>query len=123
MLVFSDYKRNTCAYEFQISSLIELFSAFGGEGSAVDGCRFVWNEKKQDYLMEDARGPSTGTRMVEVLRPNPALDLARRHDSSGKKRGEEKGTQLRPLVALGLQDYIGQDNSKFGGEGRNDGKH
>ncbi len=54
ILVFSDYKRHTCAYEFELSSLIELFSAFGDEGSAVHGCRFLWNEKKRDYVMVDA---------------------------------------------------------------------
>jgi hypothetical protein len=59
VLVFSDYKRHICAYEFEVSGLIDLFSAFGDDGSAVQGCRFVWNEKKQDYVMEDARGPDT----------------------------------------------------------------
>jgi hypothetical protein len=48
-----------------------LFSAFGDESSAVHGCRFVWNEKKQDYVMEDARGPSTGTHLVEVAEAEP----------------------------------------------------
>jgi hypothetical protein len=58
VLVFSDYKRHTCAYEFEVSSLIDLFSAFSDDGSAVHEWRFVWSEKKQDYVMEDARGPS-----------------------------------------------------------------
>lgn len=60
VLVFSDYKRHSCAHEFDISKLIELFSAFGDEDSAVYTCRFVWNEKKKDYVMEDAQGPNTG---------------------------------------------------------------
>jgi hypothetical protein len=29
--------------------------------------RFLWKEKKQDYMMEDARGPSTATQLVEVV--------------------------------------------------------
>lgn len=62
VLVFSDYKRHTCAYEFEVSSLIELFSMFGDEGSAVHSCCFVWNEKKQDYVMEFSQGPSIRTR-------------------------------------------------------------
>jgi hypothetical protein len=63
VLVFSDYKRHTCAYEFEVSSLIDLFSMLGDEGSAVHSCRFVWNEKKQDYVMESAQGSSIRTRM------------------------------------------------------------
>jgi hypothetical protein len=60
VLVFSDYKRHICAYEFEISGLIDLFSAFSDDGSAVHACRFIWNEKKQDFVMEAARGPSIG---------------------------------------------------------------
>jgi hypothetical protein len=56
ILVFSDRKRQICAYEFKVSSLIDLFAAFSEEGSAVHKCRFVWNEKKRDYVMEDAGG-------------------------------------------------------------------
>ena len=58
VFVCSDYKRNTCLYEFEVSRLIDLFSAFSKEDSAVFGCDFVWNEKKQDYVMENARGPN-----------------------------------------------------------------
>ena len=82
LLVFSDYKRHTCAYGFEVSSLIDLFSAFGAEDSAVSGCRFVWNEKKQDYRMEDARGPSSETTPVEFVEaepfaaPDPAASFA-----------------------------------------------
>lgn len=71
VLVFSDYKRHTCAYEFEVSSLIDLFSVFSGEGSAVHGCRFVWNEKKQDYVMEDAPGPNIERHLVEVVEAEP----------------------------------------------------
>ncbi len=60
VLVCSDYKRHTYMYEFEVSRLIDLFSAFSDEASAVHGCDFVWNEKKQDYLMENARGPRDG---------------------------------------------------------------
>jgi hypothetical protein len=56
VLVFSDYKRGTCAYEFQVAGLIDFFAAYSDEGSAVQGCRFVWNEKKRDYVMRCARG-------------------------------------------------------------------
>ncbi len=60
VLVFSDYKRQNCAYEFEVSKLLNLFSAFGDERSAVHGwLSFVWNEKKQDYVIQEARGPSS----------------------------------------------------------------
>lgn len=55
VLVFSDYKRHTCAYEFEVSRLIDLFSTFAEESSAVSDCRFVWKEKKQDYVIAAAR--------------------------------------------------------------------
>jgi hypothetical protein len=58
VFVFSDYKRHTCMYEFEVSRLIDLFSAFSDDTSAVWSCRFVWDEKKQDYLRVDARGES-----------------------------------------------------------------
>jgi hypothetical protein len=57
VLVFSDYKRHTCAYEFDVGRLLSLFSAFGDERSAVHGSSFEWNEKKQDHVMVKARGP------------------------------------------------------------------
>lgn len=71
VFVFSDYKRHTCAYEFVVSGLIDLFSAFSDDGSAVHGCRFVWNEKKQDYVMEDAHEPSIKWPLVEQVEAEP----------------------------------------------------
>ncbi len=62
VLVFSDYKRHTCAFELELGNLIDLFSAFGDETSAVHSCRFVWSVKKQDYTMENARGPNSSLR-------------------------------------------------------------
>jgi hypothetical protein len=67
VLVFSDYKRHICAYEFEVSTLIDLFSAFSDDGSAVHGCSFVWNEQKQDYVKEYAHGPSTEEHSVELV--------------------------------------------------------
>jgi hypothetical protein len=57
LLVFSDYKRHTCAYEFEVGRLIELFSAFGDDTSAICSCRSVWDEKKQDFVVVAACGP------------------------------------------------------------------
>jgi hypothetical protein len=56
VLVFSDYKRHACMYEFEVSRLIDFFSAFSEDASAVWRCRFVWDGKKQDYVMADALG-------------------------------------------------------------------
>lgn len=56
VLVFSDHKRHTCLFEFDVSRLIDLFSSFSNDLSAVRTCRFVWNQKKQDYVMEEAQG-------------------------------------------------------------------
>ena len=56
MLVFSDYKRCKCAYEFQIKDLLQLFQAFCGDSSAVVSAEFRWNEKKQDYVCTRALG-------------------------------------------------------------------
>lgn len=52
VLVFSNYKRHICAYEFEVSKLLYLFSAFGDEHSAVHDCSFVWNKKMQDYVVK-----------------------------------------------------------------------
>jgi hypothetical protein len=60
VMLCSDYKRHTCMYDFNIYRLIELFSAFSDEDSTVRGCDFVWNDKKQDYVMQNARGPKDG---------------------------------------------------------------
>jgi hypothetical protein len=49
VIVFSDYKRNTCMYEFDVQRLIDFFAAFCSDSSAPNRGRFVWNEKKQDY--------------------------------------------------------------------------
>jgi len=62
ILLFSDYKRHICAYEFEITSMIELFTAYSDECSGVHTCSFVWNNKKQDYEMVDAHGPNTGNK-------------------------------------------------------------
>jgi hypothetical protein len=56
IFVFSDYKRHNCMFEFEVGRLIHLFSAFSDDASAVCGCFFVWNEKKQDYVMKEAQG-------------------------------------------------------------------
>lgn len=55
MLVFSDFMRHKWAYIFLIEDLISLFSIFANDSSAVTRLRFSWNEKKQDYVAEDAR--------------------------------------------------------------------
>ena len=39
------------------------------------GLRFVWNEKKQDYVMDSAHGPSTGTQLVEDAEAEPSSEL------------------------------------------------
>ena len=54
LIVFSDYNRRVCMYEFVISDVIELFSAFSDDASAALGGTWVWNEKKQDYGLTDA---------------------------------------------------------------------
>lgn len=58
VFVFSDHKRLTCAYEFEVSRLVDLFSAFGEDASSVYSCRFAWNadDKKKDYVMAEGRG-------------------------------------------------------------------
>lgn len=58
MLVFSDYKRHTCAYGIEIGKLIEMFSAFGDDDSAIAEYRMQWSEKKKDYVTVYARGRS-----------------------------------------------------------------
>ena len=57
MLVFSDYKRHKCAYEFQIGDLLQFFHVFGDESSAVVGAKSTWDNKKQDYVVTKAWGP------------------------------------------------------------------
>jgi hypothetical protein len=58
MLVFSDYMRHKWAYEFRIDDLIELFSVFSQESSLVVSSESEWNEKRQDYVVTRATGPS-----------------------------------------------------------------
>lgn len=41
-LVFSDYKRHRWAYEIRIKDLLQLFSVFGDESSAVVGSESDW---------------------------------------------------------------------------------
>lgn len=57
MIVFSDRKRHSCAYEFRIDDLLKLFRLFGDESSAMVGAKFSWNDKKQDYEVEKSCGP------------------------------------------------------------------
>ncbi|KVN43882.1 hypothetical protein WJ64_28680 [Burkholderia ubonensis] len=57
MLVFSDYKRHTWAYEIRIEDLLQLFSVFGDDSSAVVGTESKWDNKKQDYVVTKAWGP------------------------------------------------------------------
>ena len=53
LLVVSDYKRHTCLFEIDISSLIDFFEIFSKEESRLGKpgtvVRFDWNEKKKDY--------------------------------------------------------------------------
>lgn len=55
MLVFSDYMRQKWVYELQIQDLLSLFSLFANDTSAVNEIRFLWNDKKQDYVAHYAR--------------------------------------------------------------------
>ncbi|MEK0265959.1 hypothetical protein QT383_06575 [Stenotrophomonas rhizophila] len=55
MLVFSDYMRHKWAYEFLIEDLIGIFSVFADESSAATSISFEWNDRKQDYVTQDAR--------------------------------------------------------------------
>ena len=57
MLVFSDYMRHKWAYEFQVEDLLQLFTVFCGESSAVVGAQMRWDHKKQDYVVTKAWGP------------------------------------------------------------------
>jgi hypothetical protein len=87
VLVFSDYKRHTCMYEFEVGGLIDFFSAFSADVSAVCSCRFVWNEKKQDYVMEESRGASDGVQRIGKKRQEKGTQLKARKGDAGKKRG------------------------------------
>ena len=55
LLVVSDYKRNQCLFDVNISQLLEFFSHFAkdrsrfGYGKDVNAVQYVWNEKKSDY--------------------------------------------------------------------------
>ncbi len=51
ILIFSDRARKLCAYEFDVLQVIQLFSAFSDERSAIQSGTFVWDEKKQDYIV------------------------------------------------------------------------
>lgn len=57
MLIFSDYKRHKCAYEFGIENLLELFRIFGDDSSAIVSAGFAWDAKKQDYIVIKSSGP------------------------------------------------------------------
>lgn len=52
VLVFSDFKRNECLYEFDVDTLLDLFHLFASEASGSTGHRLTWNEKRQDYAWE-----------------------------------------------------------------------
>jgi len=60
VFIFSDFNRRTCAYEFDVKGLIDLFSAFSDEESVVDRCGYVWNEKKRDYVINYAHEANIG---------------------------------------------------------------
>lgn len=57
MLVFSDYKRHKCAYEFRTDDLLCLFQVFGDESSRVVGAESTWDDKKQDFVVNKSWGP------------------------------------------------------------------
>ncbi len=50
ILIFSDYMRHKWAYEFRISELLQLFSVFGDDSSAVVGAESKWDDKKQHMM-------------------------------------------------------------------------
>lgn len=58
MLVFSDFKRNKWAYEIQIEDLLKLFGVFGDDASSVVEAEWKWSNKKQDFVVTKALGPS-----------------------------------------------------------------
>ncbi|MBR8141804.1 hypothetical protein KDW46_05440 [Burkholderia vietnamiensis] len=58
MLVFSDFKRNKWAYEIQIEDLLRLFGVFGDDSSSVVEVQWKWSNKKQDFVVTKALGPS-----------------------------------------------------------------
>jgi hypothetical protein len=58
MLVFSDYMRHKWAYEFRIADLIALFQVFAKESSVIVSSESRWDEKKQDYVLTRATGPT-----------------------------------------------------------------
>ncbi|MDR6411390.1 hypothetical protein [Paraburkholderia terricola] len=58
MLVFSDFKRNKWAYEIQIEDLLRLFGVFGDDSSSVVEAEWKWSNKRQDFVVTKALGPS-----------------------------------------------------------------
>lgn len=57
MLIFSDYMRHKWAYEFRMGDLLQLFSVFSDDSSAVVGAEAKWDDKKQDFVVTKAWGP------------------------------------------------------------------
>lgn len=57
MLILSDYMRHKWAYEFRVDDLLQLFSVFGDDSSAIVGFESKWDIKKQDYIVKKAWGP------------------------------------------------------------------
>ena len=58
--VCSDWKRNTCLYEFSVDKVLEVFALLASEASAGynDGSTTIrWNEKKQDYVFSTSPSP------------------------------------------------------------------
>jgi hypothetical protein len=52
VVVFSDYRKNECMYEFDIGQLITFFARFCDDSTALGYSTEVslrWNQKKQDY--------------------------------------------------------------------------
>jgi hypothetical protein len=75
MLVFSDYKRKTWAYEFKIEDLLQLFRVFGDDESAVVYANFKWDPNKNDYVVVQALVPS-GVSPNNSIRPMPLRGTA-----------------------------------------------
>ena len=52
VVVFSDYKRNACCYEFAVDDLLRAFALVASEESAASRLAIRWDEKRQDYLWD-----------------------------------------------------------------------
>ena len=65
LLVASDYKRNECLFEMDVSKIIDFFALFSADKSALansgDTVRYVWDEKSQDYDLITRAPGKTGS--------------------------------------------------------------